>query len=333
MIQFLGIDFSCGSVTAACIGRDLTLTRERSTPIQNVRRDPSGARARVSPAEWVRAASYLTQEIYLDLPVSLRKFWGVGLSSTSGWVALDLDYAPLGDVNLVPADEITAEFRAWIEREPRMEKRISVILSPKDYFRFAVTGSLACDVTLASRQGLLAESDSVSPTWDKQLIADARLEPRWLPPVFDCEVVTGQISPPGIERTGLPGGLRFVAGGLSECCSHVASGDFRSRKLWAPADTGRLLYTVPEPPQVVPAGFQLTRSAYTGHWLLERHVGPDTALGDGIDGAIGDLGAAGLPVEDVVRETRRAALGAAALAAVGSGLIRSWDDFYRKVKW
>ncbi|MCZ6794788.1 MAG: FGGY family carbohydrate kinase [Planctomycetota bacterium] len=322
MIHFLGIDFSPDEVHAVVVGRYLEFEGERSARILNARRDDDGV-VSVSATEWARAASYAIQELYLDLPVAARKIWGIGFAAPSGWAALGREFEPLSDVRLVRPEGIADDVRQWLAADPRREKHIAAILSPKDYFRFVLSGALATDVTLASRQGLLEER---SAYWDARRLDAAGLRREWMPPVFDCDVCTGQVGKAGAESTGLPSGLWLVAGGLRESCSHVASGDLRTRTLWAPAGGGRVVYALDAPPGRIPEGFRAARSAYRGGWVLERPVSRD----DELDDSTRSLETAGLPVERIIRQTAPPAVGAATLGIIGSGLVRDWEFFYRR---
>lgn len=331
MIQFLGIDFSKSRVHAACLGKDLGLTCEVSTPIAGAER--TSAVTTFQPSEWVRAGAYAAQEIYLRLPVSCRKLWGIGLSSPPGWIALDLDFEPLSELRLVPAHSIASDLRQWIQAHPRFERRISAILSPKDFFRFAVSKGLAADATLASRQGLLQHGQL---EWSRQGLDEEGLLERWLPPIFESQITTGRISEEGMQKTGLPGGLWLVAGALSPSCAMVASGDLRQGVLWANADHGLLAYGIGTSTRVdarldvaFELGFSLHRSAIAGHRVLEKALEPP-AEPEFLEETRQQLQSSGLPVSKIVQHSGRPEVGAAALAGIGSGLLRSWDSFYKE---
>ena len=57
----------------------------------------------------------------------------------------------------------------------------------------------------------------------------------------------------------------------------------------------------------------------------------DEPHADEFDAEIAELANAGYPVDDVQLVTPDAALGAAALAGVGSGLVRGWDRYYKAI--
>jgi hypothetical protein len=331
VIHFIGLSFAAERVDAACLGRNMTLSHEVSTAVFNVRRDAAAGVALASPSEWVRAGSYALQEAYLGLPVSYRKIWGIGLAGVSGWIALDLEFAPLADIHLVEPEEVPVSIRRWLEENPRLRQRISVVLSPKDYFRFATSGALAADVTQASRQGLLQEGRA---EWSSERLAREEMEERWMPPVFESAVATSRISEDGMARTNLPGGIWLVAGALGSAAAMVSTGDLREGRLWAPDGAGRIACGIPQGAEAAaPPGWAVRPSAIAGCRILERRVEPEKASGGALEAvaaaAVEELEAAGLRIAGIERSPGRADIGAAALAGIAAGLIRSWDFYYK----
>jgi sugar (pentulose or hexulose) kinase len=328
MIQFLGLDLSPEAARAVALGRNLELSVEVSTPVAGARRDPDGPGVSIPPAEWLRAGGFALQETYLELPVAARKLWGIGLSGPAGWVALDPEYRPLSDVRVVPAASVLADLASWLEHTPRLRARVAAVLPPKDYFRFATSRALATDVTTVAAMGLCALD---ACDWDREAAAASRVDRRWLPPVFESSLATGRLDEEGMRQTGLPGSLWLVAGALSQACAMVAAGDLRRGVLWAPPRAQCLTVGLGDAPYVASTqllatpGWTLRRAPFSGHALLERRA---TGGEQEIDEARRELARAGIDVREVSSKPGRAEVGAAALAAVGSGLVKSWDWFY-----
>jgi sugar (pentulose or hexulose) kinase len=151
----------------------------------------------------------------------------------------------------------------------------------------------------------------------------------WFPPVFDGHVTTGRITEEGIRRTSLPGGSWIVAGSLDAEAAAISAGDLRDGRLWAVTRAGKpallAIDAGPLPGRPAPPGWRSVRSPVAGQQLLEREAeGPEA-----LDAARGELEAAGIPVPGTATAAGDAALGAAALAAVGSGLVKTWDRYHR----
>ncbi len=327
MIQFLGIAFSVEEVKIASLSRDLRVGVRASSHVANVRSDESGGGYSVVPAEWVRAAGFALGEAYVKMPPKERKIWGLGLAGPAGWIALDLDFEPLDDLRLLPPEAVLDDIATWLEAHPRFRNRIASVLSPKDYFRFVISRGLAADVTTASA---MQACSSASCDWDLEAVSARSIERAWLPPVFDSTATTGRLDEEGMRQTGLPGSLWVVAGGLPHACRSVDAGNLGRGVLWTPAGDdpptlglGDTPFDTASTPNA-PEGWQLVRSPITGHAQLVR----DTRA-DGAD-ARRELEEAGHAVESVTVDDGAAELGAAAIAAVGSGLVKSWDWFYRR---
>ena len=334
MIQFLGLAFSEDEVRVASLGRDLCGTVRASTRIANVHTDESGGpsregrrHSRVVPAEWVRAAGFALGEAYVAMPPKERKIWGIGLTGPAGWIALDLDFTPLADLRLVPARDVLADFSSWLEAHPRLRNRIGTVLSPKDYFRFVISRGLATDVTTVS--AINACSDD-SCDWNVDALAAQSIERTWLPPVFDSTATPGRLDEEGMRQTGLPGSLWIVAGGLPDACRGIDAGNLERGVLWTPTGNEPPTFGLGDTPfgtsatRTAPQGWRLVRAPIRGHAHLVREDYIDN------DGARRELEKWGHTVESTIENPGTAELGAAAVAAVGSNLVRSWDWFYRR---
>lgn len=339
MIQFLGLHLGAETASAAIVARDLTLSARASTRILRAERDPTGSALEVPPAEWVRAGAYAVQEAYFQLEARARKPWGLALSGPPGWIALDVEYEPLSPLRILPEGEeplaagapeaqdppprLLADILGWFERNPRARKRVEVILSPKDYFRFEVSGALAADVSDASRLGLLAPGAS---DWSAEAIERRGLERRWFPPVFDSHLPTGRVTEEGMRATSLPGGSWIVAGANEEEARLVSSGDVRGRALWVAAARapGRATYaySVPHAESArAPGGWRVVRSALLGYSVLSRTARPGAGPEEGaaFRRSLEDAGYEVSGLEDLAGSAEE---GAALLAAQGSGLVR-----------
>jgi len=326
VIQFLGLNLSGAEATVAVLGRDLHLWARTSAKVLQAVRDPASGVTEVPVAEWVRAGAYALEEAYFQLPTKARKPWGLGLAGKSGWIALDVDFEPLSPLRLVDADSPREDLRRWLAENPRLARRIGIVLSAKDYFRFALSGGLAADVSNASRLGLLQVGES---QWSEAQVKRAELRLSWLPPVFDAHVPTGRLSEEGMRRTSLPGGCWLVAGAHEDEAALVAAGDLRRQEIWRlvrPGGRDLLAYGIGDlEPHEPPPGWRLVRSALVREQILERD-------GDGeadVQKAREEIAAAGFHVAGVRAASAEPEVGAAALAAIGSGLVKGWDAYYR----
>ena len=326
MIQFLGLHLNSRFAAATALGRDLSIWAKKRTEMINAVVDPSTGIVEVPAGEWIRAGAYALQEVYLQLPVKARKPWGIGLSGPSGWIALDVAFEPLSPLRLVPSDTLLDDIQHWLKANPLLMRRINVLLSPKDYFRFILSGGLVADVTSASRLGMLQARGT---QWSRSRAEKTGLQISWLPPVFDAHVPTGRLSAEGIRRTSLPSGTWLIAGAHEVEAAILAAGDLRKKELWelsGPGSEVHLAYGIDGLEGVTPPSeWRLVRSALAGQQLLES--GPQQPVD--LEKSRAELEATGFAVSGIQRRTGEAEVGAAALAAIGSGLIKSWDKYYK----
>jgi len=99
----------------------------------------------------------------------------------------------------------------WVrEHEPDLFERIDVVLNPKDYLRYQLTGDRVTDVSDASGTGAL---DVRRRAWSMDLLAALELRESLLPPVVESCEVTGRVTAEVAAVLGLPVGTPVVAGG------------------------------------------------------------------------------------------------------------------------
>lgn len=324
MIQFLGLNLGSEQATATIIARRGRITQEADARIMNAVRDESAQALEVPVAEWVRAGAYALQEAYFKLAVADRKVWGLGLAGPNGWILLDIAFEPLSPLRLTGDLPFEDDLHRWLEANPRLAKKATMLLSPKDYFRFIISGGLVADASSASRAGLLEQGRT---EWSVELALEKRIKTPWLPPVFNCHVMTGRLSEEGMRRTSLPGGLWLVAGAHEIEAGIIGAGNLRDGKLWTIHREGQAslqAIAVPHLREIVAApGWQVVRSPYVGQQLAVKNPAVDASQ------ALTELKGFGIEAAGTASGTANPALGAACLAAIGSNLVGSWDQVYK----
>lgn len=99
----------------------------------------------------------------------------------------------------------------WVrDNEPDLFSRIDVVLNPKDYLRYRLTGDRVTDVSDASGTGLF---DVRRRVWSTDLLSELGLPDSVLPPVVESPDITGSLAPAVAETLGLPAGVPVVGGG------------------------------------------------------------------------------------------------------------------------
>ena len=99
----------------------------------------------------------------------------------------------------------------WLKQnEPENYARTRIVVNPKDYIRFRLTGVLSTDVSDASGFGFY---DVKNNGWHKELIEQAGLDLRIFPPVVESSALTGQVTSEAAAICGLPAGIPVAGGG------------------------------------------------------------------------------------------------------------------------
>ena len=117
---------------------------------------------------------------------------------------------------------LTAPKLLWVRRhEPDAWARLAHVLLPKDYLRYRLTGDYAMDK--ADGAGTLL-FDLAARTWSPKVLAALDLDPAWFPATFEGPEVTGVVTRPAAEATGLREGTPVIAGGGDQAANGVGVG-------------------------------------------------------------------------------------------------------------
>ena len=99
----------------------------------------------------------------------------------------------------------------WLKQvEPAAYARTRLILNPKDYIRFRLTGAKCTDVSDASGFGLY---DVAGNHWANTLIDRIGLDRSLFPPVVESTAIAGRVSDAAAVETSLPAGIPVAGGG------------------------------------------------------------------------------------------------------------------------
>lgn len=99
----------------------------------------------------------------------------------------------------------------WLKQnEPDNYARTRIVVNPKDYIRFRLTGVLCTDVSDASGFGFY---DVRNNQWHQELIERSGLDLAIFPPVVESTALTGQVTPEAAAICGLATGIPVAGGG------------------------------------------------------------------------------------------------------------------------
>lgn len=110
----------------------------------------------------------------------------------------------------------------WVrDHEPEIFARARLLLLPKDYLRYRLTGVAAMEISDAAGTCLL---DVKKGEWSTELLAVLDLDPALLPPVVPADTVAGTLTPEAAAATGLLAGTPVAGGGADNACGAVGNG-------------------------------------------------------------------------------------------------------------
>ena len=117
----------------------------------------------------------------------------------------------------------------WMkENEPENYAKTKVIINPKDYIRYRLTGEIKTDVSDASGTGLF---NVKKRCWAKDLMQKIGIDPGFFAEVLESPDEAGTITKEAAEATGIPAGTVLSAGGGDAVISTVGLGLVKSGRI------------------------------------------------------------------------------------------------------
>ena len=280
MAIMLGVDVGTSGTKALAIdetGRVLASVTEEYPLLS-----PKPNWCEQAPADW-RAAAFLALSKLASAPdVKKGDIKGIGLTGQMhGSVFLDKDNKVLRNA-ILWCDQRTAEQCATIEskaggrdklidmvsnpafagftapkivwlreNEPELYDKVKVVLLPKDYIRYELTGEHATDVADASGTLLF---DVKNRRWHTELMGLLDIPTTFMPRAFEGPEVTGRLTAAAAQATGLPEGLPVIAGGGDQAAGGIGTGVVRSGVVSGALGTSGVVFAFANEPFTDPKG-------------------------------------------------------------------------------
>lgn len=166
--------------------------------------------------------------------------------------------AALGKANLIKitGNDALTGFTApkilWVRKhEPEIFAKVKHILLPKDYVRYQLTGNFAVDK--ADGAGMLL-FDLSKRDWSAEVLEKLGVPVEWLPQTYEGPAVTGHISAPGAEATGLKAGTPVMGGGGDQAAQAVGVGAVKAGIIALTLGTSGVVFASTDSPFVEPEG-------------------------------------------------------------------------------
>ncbi len=128
----------------------------------------------------------------------------------------------------------------WVrEHEPEVWRRTAMVMLPKDYVRFRLTGRAATDVGDGAGTLLLGVDRR---SWSDEAMRLFDIDPATLPPALESAATAGEVTAWAASQTGLPAGIPVAAGSGDNQCGAVGAGVVESGVALATLGTSGVLY-------------------------------------------------------------------------------------------
>ncbi|HEX9921670.1 MAG TPA: xylulokinase [Anaerolineae bacterium] len=279
MSHFLGIDLGTSSVKVLLVTDAGEVLSQGSAeyPLDRPRPD----RAEQGPEHWWQATSAAVRQTLANIAEKSISIAAIGLSGQMhGTVLLDRAGHLLAPAVIWPdqrsrqqvreiTDLIGAErlieltgspvatgFQAatlrWVQQEqPDLWQQVAMIMLPKDYLRWRMTGEFQTDPSDGSGTLLL---DVHHRDWSTELLTALDLDRAKLPPVQPSTAVVGQLQRRAAATLGLPPGIPIVTGAADTAASLLGASIIADQTLLVTISTGGQLILPAMDVRVDPAG-------------------------------------------------------------------------------
>lgn len=140
----------------------------------------------------------------------------------------------------------------WVrDNEPEIFARTRMILLPKDYIRYLLTGVPAMEISDAAGTCLLNVKKG---QWSREVLDAIGFDPGLFPPVVPADAVAGTITEEVARLTGLPVGTPVAGGGADNACGAVGNGVVEAGLVLVSIGTSGVVLAYADSPQVDTSG-------------------------------------------------------------------------------
>lgn len=260
--MYIGLDLGTSGLKAILIDDTQQILAEASAPLTVQR--PHAAWSEQSPADWLVAAEAVM--VALGAQVSLDGVRGIGLSghmhgatlidaagevlrpcmlwndtrSASEAAAMDADPAFRALTGNIVFPGFTAPKVAWVRKhEPAIFDQIDMVLLPKDYLRFWLTGEAVAEMSDAAGTSWL---DCAKRDWSDELLAKTGLSREQMPRLVEGSEVGGVLRDDLANRWGLRRGVVIAGGGGDNAASAVGVGVVKAGDAFVSLGTSGVLF-------------------------------------------------------------------------------------------
>ena len=142
----------------------------------------------------------------------------------------------------------TASKILWVRKhEPENYERCRMMLLPKDYIRFRLTGAFATEVSDASGTQLL---DVAGRCWSEEICRLLEVDPSMLPKMHESVEVTGRVTEEASSLTGLPVGIPVAGGAGDNAAAAIGTGVCQNGRAFTTIGTSGVVFAHTDKPAI-----------------------------------------------------------------------------------
>ncbi|TSB46988.1 xylulokinase [Alkalicoccobacillus porphyridii] len=249
MSYVIGIDLGTSAVKILLVSKAGTVTHTISKAYPLIQHQSGFSEQ--EPSEWVTQTINALAELVQTFPEESKLIEGISFSGQMhGLVLLDEHRQVLRPAILWNDTRTTAQCKRiqeiigkeellsitknpilegftlpkllWVrDHEPDVFRKAATFLLPKDYLRYALTGTLQCEYSDAGGTSLL---DIEKQTWSQHILSKLELDPTLCPPLVTSHEVVGCLTASVAKSTGLSDSIKVMAGGADNACGAIGAG-------------------------------------------------------------------------------------------------------------
>ncbi len=246
--MYLGLDLGTSGLRAILVDGEgsVVAASDQVYPVAH----PSSGWSEQNPADWIAATERALDDLRSRDPKALAALRAIGLSgqmhgatlldaadqvlrpailwndtrASQEAAAMDADPAFRAISGNIVFPGFTAPKLAWVKtHEPEIFGKVAMVLLPKDYLRWWLTGEHVSDMSDSAGTSWM---DVGKRTWSAQLLDKAGMRADQMPRLVEGSEVSGTLRKALAERWGLSAGVKVVGGGGNNSASACGVGCF-----------------------------------------------------------------------------------------------------------
>lgn len=246
--MYLGLDLGTSGLRAVLVdaGGQVLAASDQVYPVSH----PHSGWSEQDPADWIAATERALDDLKASHPADLGALKAIGLSGQMhGATLLDKankvlrpailwnDTRPSAEAAVMDADPdfrrisgnivfpgFTAPKLTWVKaHEPEIFAQVAMVLLPKDYLRFWLTGDHVSDMSDSAGTAWL---DVGARRWSSELLEKSGMRADQMPRLVEGSEVSGTLRTELASRWGLSPSVKVVGGGGDNAASACGVGCF-----------------------------------------------------------------------------------------------------------